>query len=196
MLLDNIKRYSASAYFKLVNVEALLAKGMKLPPAVHSVPTLLFQESKTFIVGKQVFDYLLLPGKGFLLNLPAKGATAKLPGEASAPGSSGPLTVEGEPMSFAIHSKNMSSDAYSFIEDENSHDIHKVYNWSGVEENHAIPLVEEGADIAGGGAVNTETRTKKNLPDIGSIQSLREQELQTYLGTPMTGASPPGVPTR
>ena len=161
MLIDSIKRYNGTDYLKFVNVESYKSK---LPKQIHSVPALFFPETKNVIFGKQVFDYLLLPGKGFLFNLPKKVAD--------------PTTsaVTGEPLSFSLL-KN-SSDAYSFI-DEEKPDPHKSYIWSDVNENIVIPTVDEtgGKGNSGGNS----DRTSKGLPDLGSLQSQRELQLQGFL---------------
>jgi len=158
MLIDSIKRYNGSDYFKIVNIDVYLAKKIPIPPKIHSVPAILFP-NKNIIFGKQVFDYLLLPGKGFLFNLPKKEvAEQKI----------------AEPLSFNF-SKNSSSDLFSFIDDKSeSRDPHKNYDWCTLDENIVIPTTEETP-------INTETRSKKNLPDLGSIKSERDLDLQNYL---------------
>lgn len=170
MLIDNIKRYNATEYFKLANVEVYAAKKI-LPPQIHSVPALMFVENKSIIFGKQVFDYLLLPNKGFLFRLPIKNNSNKESTQVNTIG-------QKEPMSFSIGSS--SSDAFSFIEEEGSIDNHKSYNWAGIDDHIAIPTTIESDD----GGVNTETRSKKTLPDISAIQAARELDIQNHLNTP------------
>lgn len=157
MLVDSINRYNGTEYLKLVNVENYKAKGVKIPAQIHSVPALLFTENKTVIFGKQVFDYLLLPNKGFLFNLPKK-ATAETPSQATS----------GEPMSFSFITN--SSDAYSFIEDDKP-DPHKNYLWANINDNIAIQTAPE------------EAKQKGSLPDIGNLKSERDLQLQTFLQT-------------
>ena len=159
MLIDSIKRYNGTDYLKLVNVESYKSK---LPKQIHSVPALLFPETKNVIFGKQVFDYLLLPGKGYLFNLPKKQNTEPAQG-----------TTPGEPLSFSLN--NSSSDAYSFIDADNP-DPHKIYGWSDINENIVIPTVDET-----GAKGNSGDRASKGLPDLGSLQSQRELQLQGFL---------------
>jgi hypothetical protein len=156
MLVDSIKRYNGTDFIKLVNIDVYLAKKIKIPTQIHSVPAILFP-SKNIIFGKQVFDYLLLPGKGFLFNLPKKESTQET------------INIS-EPLSYNF-SKSTSGDLFSFIETEDK-DPHKSYKWSDINENIAIPTTE---------GTNVETRTKILLPDVSSIKTDRDLELQNYL---------------
>lgn len=164
MLVDSVKRYNGTDYLKLVNIDTYLAKGIAIPAKIHSVPAIILP-NKTILFGKQVFDYLLLPGKGFLFNLPNKEKKQTIL-EAS------PL----EPLSFNF-SKNSSSDMFSFIDETNEDvkDPHKAYNWCNITENITIPTVNNEE------TVNMETRSKKNLPDVTAIKSERDLDLQNYL---------------
>lgn len=172
LLVDNIKRYNATEFFKLVNVEQYLSSGRKLPPQIHSVPAIMFPENKTLLFGKQVFDYLLLPGKGFLLNLPSKKKNEV-----------GTANTSAEPISFSLHAGIGSGDAYSFIEEQDN-DTQKGYVWSMIDEHHSIPTpVEESTGMM------EETRSKKGLPDISAVRSNRELDLQNFL-TPQAQAAP------
>jgi hypothetical protein len=181
MLLDNIKRYSALEFFKLVNIEQYLATGKKLPPQIHSVPAIMFKETKAIIFGKQVFDYLLLPGKGFLLNLPKKQVATN----SETLGSSSSL----EPSSYSLHAGTRSGDAYSFIESEGNTDTQKGYVWSHIDEQFSIPTVEEST----GGLETSDSRSKKSLPDISALRSARELDLQNHVNS---SSMPPPAASR
>lgn len=163
MLVDSIKRYNGLDHMKLVNVENYKAKGVSIPAQIHSVPALLFPESKKVIFGKQVFDFLLLPSKGFLFNLPKKNG-----GESSGGGMEG--GGNGEPLSFSL--TNSSSDAYSFIEADKP-DPHKMYGWSDINENIIIPTTMEDA--------KESKRGGSSIPDLGLLKSQRDMQLQDFL---------------
>lgn len=172
LLIDNIKRYNALEYFKLVNVEQYLAHGKKLPPQIHSVPAIMFKETKSLIFGKQVFDYLLLPGKGFLLNLPSKKT------ENSMEQGFTPSENVGEPSAFSLHAGIGAGDSFSFIE-ETSVDTQKGYIWCSLDEHIKIPTPEDAsANLEKG-----EKSCKKDLPDISALRSQRELDLQNTLGS-------------
>jgi hypothetical protein len=159
MLVDSIKRYNGQEHLKLVNVEHYKAKGVSIPAQIHSVPALLFPETKKVIFGKQVFDFLLLPNKGYLFNLPKKESGPVAGGEISS----------GDPMSFSL--TNGLSDSYSFI-DADKPDPHKSYVWSGVDENIVIPTTIE---------TEKESKRGQSLPDVGSLKSQRDLQLQDFL---------------
>ena len=164
MLVDSIRRYNAISHFKLVNIENLKIKGLPIPSKVHSVPALMFlDDSKTLIFGKQVFDFLLLPNKGFLFNLPKKQ-------------SSGGAKEEPSDDLVPYHfNQNALGDSFSFIEENEVIDKHKQYKWSNIDSDTSIPTTTTG--------LNAETRSKKGLPDLGTLQSERDLELQKYLNT-------------
>lgn len=161
MLVDSIKRYNGLDYLKLVNVENYKAKGVSIPAQIHSVPALLFPETKKVIFGKQVFDFLLLPNKGYLFNLPKKDS-GPVAGD-------GALQNGGDPLSFSL--TNGLSDAYSFIDADNP-DPHKSYVWSGVDENIVIPTTME---------TEKESKRGQSIPDLGSLKSQRDMQLQDFL---------------
>lgn len=163
MLVESIHRYNGQEHMKLVNVENYKAKGIAIPKQIHSVPALLFTENKTVIFGKQVFDYLLLPGKGYLFHLPKKVNDGVANDSTGTPG---------EPLSFNLMSS--AGDAFSFIEEEKM-DPHKSYNWANINENITIPTTDEVVSGKDG------MRGNKGLPDLGTLQSQRELQLQNFL---------------
>lgn len=168
MLLDNIKRYNATEHFKLVNIDIYLSKGVSLPKTVHSVPSILFMDSKNVISGKQVFDFLLIPTKGFLFNLPNKNKDTSSTKDTTS-------AIINEPMSFSIIGNSL-GDGFSMIEDEPSKiNENRINYWADINENQKIETSEED------NSMNKDTRTNKNLPDISNIQSSREMDLQKYL---------------
>lgn len=166
LLMDNIKRYDAMRYFKLINVEQYMANGYNMPPQIHSVPSIMFIDTKTVLYGKQVFDYLLLPKKGFLLNLvsPASGS-----GGASGSTSKPPVTSVGgsEPISFNLNSGG-GSESFSFI-DDTSVDVERSYGWCGVDEQITIHTPEENS---------SGESSKKKMLDIAALKSQRELDIQ------------------
>ena len=72
MLIDTIKKHNAEDTIKFVSIDNLRSNGVKLNSRIHSVPSIFFKEQDRFIFGKEVFDYLLLPGSGILLKQPTK----------------------------------------------------------------------------------------------------------------------------
>ena len=68
ILLETIKKHDKVDTLKLVSVDNLRSRGVKLNDNIKHVPAILFKNTEKFIYGKEVFDYLLLPGHGILLN--------------------------------------------------------------------------------------------------------------------------------
>lgn len=167
LLIDNIKRYDAMKYFKLINVEQYMGNGYTMPPQIHSVPAIMFIPDKNVLFGKQVFDYLLLPKKGFLLNLSSNNTT----GESSTSVNVEKSTSGNEPMSFSLNS-GTTTETFSFI-NETTEVEQKPYNWCGLNEKITIHTPE---DTHGG--TQTDDNGKKKMPDIAALRSQREMDIQ------------------
>jgi hypothetical protein len=181
MLVDNIKRYNATDFFKLINVENYLANGHNIPSQIHSVPALMFRETKKLIFGKQVFDYLLLPSKGFLLNLPKSGSAPK---DATALDNNAPTD---EPNPFALCAGIGSGDNFSFI-DENVQDTQKGYNWCDLNSKITIDTPQDATNN-----LEKDEKSKKKMPDIATLRSQRDLDIQQT--TPADAQAAPMIAT-
>ena len=166
MLMDQLERYSAKKYFKLINVEKLLSKGMKLPADVHVVPALMILPSKKVLVGKPLFDYLLLPNKGFIFTIEQSKATTDIK-----------TPISDDPIAFGFNQS--AGDGFSFIEDgmHNTNDEHKQYSWASLHENVAIETPKEDDYVK----EEKQSARKQKMPDISILQSERASDLQNYL---------------
>lgn len=166
MLLDTIERHDSQRMIKIVSVEALRAKGQPVPPQITAVPALLLMPSRELMIGKSVFDYLLLPGRGKLLvNIESKttNSTTVQPVDAQ------PL----EPIAYSIGNAGI-SDAFSAINDHEhpcSGLDDRGYGWMPLDANGG------GASVFADNPFQEETRMKKNLPDVDSIRAQRDLEL-------------------
>jgi len=161
LLVDNIKRYNAEKYFKLVDVAQYIKM---IPPQIHSVPALMFKETRKLLFGKAVFDYLLLPSKGFLLTL-----------KKEEPITATALETSEDPSSFSLVNNGSSiyGDNFAFIDEATADGSAKSYTWCSINENIKIetpedPTVEKGT-------------TKAEIPDIATLRSQRESEIQQYI---------------
>lgn len=165
MLLDQINRYNKKSLFKLVNVERVLSKGLKLPKDVQSVPTLLI--NNTYINGKKLFDYLLLPNRGILFATEAKNTQENT--------TSNTQMNNNDPMAFGF-SQSSTSEIYAFIEDDDNSELHshKATNWSSINDN--ISIVTPSEDTKSG-----SSSKKNSIPDISTLRQEREMELQNHL---------------
>lgn len=179
MLLDTIERHDSQKLIKVVSIEVMRAQGKRVPPQITAVPALVLMPSKTVLLGKSVFDYLLLPGKGKLLTsvgAQPSGGNPEVPGvQPSDPQ---------EPAAYSISSGGL-SDAFAPI-DHNMTVAESVldglddrsYNWS------SIAVEKEQVSVFANTPFQEETRNKKMLPDLDSIKTQRDMELtQSDLNT-------------
>lgn len=173
MLLDTIQRHDTRGLIKLVSVEGLRAAGKNIPRQIHSVPALTLEQGKVILFGKQVFDYLLLPGSGKLL-MNVGPTTTDSPNTVN---TSPQEYIESEPMAYSMSSGMSLSDAFAPID---SSDIatadskgldDRSYSWTMINEPMNVSVNPEKP-------VAEETRTKKGLPDIDTIRAQRELDLK------------------
>ena len=181
MLLDTIKRHDSQGMVKLACIESLRAKKQPIPQQIHSVPALLLLPSKQFLFGKNVFDYLLLPGSGKLLVSVGTGSNGGM-GEGStntkgaSDGAGNAGAQPGEPSAYSMASASALSDNFAMIEQ----DIHpmnglqdRAYTWTSLQDSF-----DKTATVYPDAPMQEETRTKKNLPDLESFRAKREMELK------------------
>lgn len=173
MLLDTVERHDTQKMIKIVSIEALKAKGQVVPPQIKAVPALILMPSKEVLIGKNVFDYLLLPGKGKLLTSVGSGPksnTTNLVTNNNVQDHMNP----GEPVAYSIMGLGL-SDAFSSIEE---HDQPKEglndrsYAWTTLDTTQ-----EDKASVFANNPYQEETRAKKMLPDIDAIKIKRDMEL-------------------
>lgn len=170
MLLDTIERHDSNKMIKIVSIEALKAKGQPIPPRITAVPALILLPSKDVLIGKAVFDYLLLPGKGKLLT--ALGASKQQAPSTTSP-SNDPVAPANEPMAYSIASSGL-SDAFSSIEEQDTPSYgldDRSYAWATLDKE------PESVAVFSNSPFQEETRMKKNLPDLDAIKSQRDMEL-------------------
>ncbi len=169
MLMDQLERYKAKKYFKLINVEKLLSKGMKLPPDVRVVPSLMMLPSRKILTGKALFDYLLLPNKGFIFTID----------QTKAPETKQSIDkpTELDPIAFGFIN-HASGDLFAYIEDGSGDqsDQHKQYNWASLHEQLAIQTPKEDDYVT-----EDKTARKPKMPDLSVLQSERALDIQNHL---------------
>lgn len=171
MLLDTIKRHDTKSMIKLVCVESLMQIGRKVPPQIHSVPAMIL-ENKSMMFGKQVFDYLLLPGRGILL------------AQSSSPSTPSDTSNSDEPSAYSLGSSH--SDQFSMIEGESTDGLFdRSYVWTNITEKSDSLNPRENMPI------QEETRSKKELPDINAIREQRQLELQQESHLNISALPPP-----
>jgi len=179
MLIDNIKRYDVDKKIKLVSIDELLAKNINIEDKIHSVPAFMILPSKELLFGKEVFDYLLLPGRGLLYqaqntrldnkpitnvektdnNINTTNATIPVP-----------KTEEGEPLPFTLKSFNF-SDNFSPIDDCETELKDKNYNWDFISNDKNITDGVKNASITSNSSFDEK---KDKLPSLEEIQKMRD----------------------
>jgi hypothetical protein len=168
VLLDTIKRHDTKKTIKLVVIDTIVNK---ISHKITAVPALMFMPSKEIIYGKAVFDYLLLPNRGYLFS----NNSTRDKQEQSSITSPIPLNkqdVPDEPMAFTLGS--ISSDNFSDITDDNINSMNinedKLYKWG---------IINETSDNNNNNNTNNNTKfenekSSKQLPSLDELQKLRE----------------------
>ena len=179
MLIDNIKRYDVDKKIKLVSIDELLAKNINIENKIHSVPAFMILPSKELLFGKEVFDHLLLPGRGLLYqaqntrleNKPiinAENTDNNINANNTIP--IVPKAEEGEPLPFTLKSFNF-SDNFSPIDDCETELKDKNYNWDFISNDKNITDGVKNASIT----TNSSFDEKKDkLPSLEELQKLRD----------------------
>ena len=117
VLLDTIKRHDTKKTIKLVCIDTIVNV---IKNKIKSVPALMFLPTKELIYGKAVFDYLLLPNRGYLFT---SNSTREKSNDTQNSSMNSPIPLNtqqenpDEPSSFSLGS--ILTDNYSDINDNN-----------------------------------------------------------------------------
>ena len=136
MLIESVKTHDTKKIIKLVSIDNLRTTNNDIVNKIHSVPALMFLPSKEIIFGKAVFDYLLLPNRGFLFtstNTRDKESTSN--SSINSPVPLNDTTDSSDPSAFVLG--RISSDRFSNIDDDNNNSMNlnsnKSYNWANID---------------------------------------------------------------
>jgi hypothetical protein len=173
VLLDTIKRHDTKKTIKLVVIDTIVNK---ISHKITAVPALMFMPSKEIIYGKAVFDYLLLPNRGYLFS----NNSTRDKQEQSSITSPIPLNkqdVPDEPMAFTLGS--ISSDNFSDITDDNINSMNinedKLYKWGIINETSDNNTNNTNNNINANNNTKFENeKSSKQLPSLDELQKLRE----------------------
>ena len=164
VLLDTIKRHDTKKTIKLVVIDGIVNK---IKHKITGVPALMFLPSKEIIYGKAVFDYLLLPNRGYLFTSNSTREKTEINSSMKSPIPINTVKVE-EPTAFTLGS--ITADSYSDITDDNINSMNlnedKLYKWGILDENSEMPKMEMSKLEA--------EKTQKKLPSIDELQKQRE----------------------
>jgi hypothetical protein len=167
VLLDTIKRHDSKKTIKIVCIDT---KINIIKDIIKNVPALMFLPTKEVIYGKAVFDYLLLPNRGYLFTSKS-GRNNKedtTPSSLSSPIPLNENSINNDPEAFSLGS--IYADNFSSI-DENSININnKVYNWDYIDnDNRNINIEREFKEKS------SENNSNKKLPSIEELTKEREK---------------------
>ena len=162
-----IKRVGKRELVKLVNIDSIINK---INHKIKGVPALMFIPSKEIIYGKAVFDYLLLPNRGYLFTSNSTREKTEINSSSNiSPISINTVNKIDEPSAFTLGS--ISADNYSDITDDNINSMNinadKLYKWGVIEDDkNESPKIEMSK-------LESE-KTQRKLPSIDELQKQRE----------------------
>jgi len=176
VLLDTIKRHDKTNMIKTVSIDLLRSLNKPIDPAIHSVPALLLLNTKEYLFGKNVFDYLLLPNRGVLFSNQVssreKGSKDTTISDTSTMQQNTQQTPD-EPQAFTLGA--ISAEQFSSIDDINNGIEDKNYSWG---------MISEESTIISGDDSNKDTNksyddnsNKKNLPTMEEIMKQRASDI-------------------
>jgi hypothetical protein len=202
MLLEHIKRYDKERMIKLVSVDNLRSRNIKLDSKIHSVPALMLMPSKEVLFGKTVFDHLLLPPRGVLCSGQStrNDKNAKKENALDAPDSSinKPTLQTGdndEPSAFSLNTGTILSDNFSNIDDSVDTIIDKNYKWDTITGENIVTfqasitdidmkpqnsqnlLEKQTSQMQQPNILNNKEEKKDKLPSIEELMKQRDQEI-------------------
>ena len=154
MLIETLKTLDKQKLVKLISVDYLKSNQIIFDVRITHVPAMLLPEFNKIIFGKEVFDHLLLPGKGVLL----KPTTTNLQ---SAVDLSEPSGLD-----------SFISQSYENIDDNDNYLTGPVTIWENL--NTQTNVIQ--SDIKPIGNTDTE-KSHKQLPSLAEIQKMRESAL-------------------
>ena len=161
MLLETLKTHDSQHIVKRISVDVMKSQNMKIDPLINRVPAMLIAHQKTsnkYIFGKEVFDYLLLPGQGILLNSNNNNNNNN---------SSSNGNVIDEPNGM----ESFISQSFESLEDTNTA-IGPVTVWETLEHNDIKTPTEKPIQ-------NSDTdKSHKTLPSLDDIRRMRETDLK------------------
>ena len=165
VLLDTIKRHDSKKTIKLVCIDN---KINTIKDIIKNVPALMFLPTKEVIYGKAVFDYLLLPNRGYLFTSKSSrnNKEESTPSSLTSPVQINDKKIDDEPEAFSLGS--IYADNFSSI-DENNITNNKVYNWDYIDnDNRNINIEREFKEKS------SENTSNKKLPSIEELTKERE----------------------
>jgi hypothetical protein len=159
MLIETLKSLDKQKQIKLISIDYLKSNQIIFDARITHVPAMLLPDINKIIFGKEVFDHLLLPGKGVLLK--PNNVTTTNTQSTSVLDSSEPSGID-----------SFISQSYENIDDNDKYLTGPVTIW----ENLDMQTNVIQSDIKPIGNTDTE-KNHKQLPSLAEIQKMRESAL-------------------
>jgi len=184
MLLEHIKRYDKDKTIKIVSIDDIRSKNIKIDEKVHSVPALVLLPSKELLFGKAVFDHLLLPGRGVLcggqstrIDKNTKKENANDIPDSNINNPTLEVNSENdEPAAFSLSGFTL-SDTFSNIDDNVKTIVDKNYNWDYISDEKSSELIENR--IVTDAVINNQTDKSNKLPSLEELMQQREKDIMS-----------------
>lgn len=176
VLLETIKKHDTKKTIKLVVIDSIVNK---VSHKIKAVPALMFLETKEIIYGKSVFDFLLLPNRGYLFT--SNSTREKPDNNKDNKDNKDNEIKETEPISFTLGA--ISSESFTDITDDDINSLNlnddKVYKWGLINDNPSDNLSNStnppSLTITSTNIKNDSNENgKKNLPSIDELQKQRD----------------------
>jgi hypothetical protein len=155
MLLETLKSLDKNKQIKLVSMDYIKKNNLRFDQRITHVPALLIKETDRIIFGKELFDYLLLPGKGVLLI--AKPT----------------ITNNNENSDEPSGLDSYISQSYENIDEKDNYLTGPVTVWENLENENKKEIINNEKPIGN----NDTEKTHKELPSLSEIQKMRELDL-------------------
>ena len=158
MLIETLKTLDKQKIIKLISIDYLKSNQIIFDHRITHVPAMLLPDVNKILFGKDVFDHLLLPGKGVLLNPNITSNTSEITD----------LSEPSEPSGI----DSFISQSYENIDDTDNYLTGPVTIWEKLDgktekiETNTKPI----------GNIDTE-KSHKQLPSLAEIQKMRESAL-------------------
>tara|TARA_B110001450_G_scaffold67767_1_gene63955 strand:- start:2654 stop:3142 length:489 start_codon:yes stop_codon:yes gene_type:complete len=161
MLIETLKTLDKQKIIKLISIDYLKSNQIIFDHRITHVPAILLPDVNKILFGKDVFDHLLLPGKGVLLNPNITSNTSNTSNTSEITDLSEPSGID-----------SFISQSYENIDDTDNYLTGPVTIWEkldGKTEEIQINTKPIG---------NTDTeKSHKQLPSLAEIQKMRESAL-------------------
>ena len=161
MLIETLKTLDKHKIIKLISIDYLKSNQIIFDHRITHVPAMLLPDINKILFGKDVFDHLLLPGKGVLLNPNITSNTSEITDLSESSEPSEPSGID-----------SFISQSYENIDETDQYLTGPVTIWEKLDEKtEKIEINNKPI-----GNIDTE-KSHKQLPSLAEIQKMRESAL-------------------